>query len=190
MSMSLVGSRGNTLGQEFGPGSSHASRTGRFQTGQGALDRVKDTRIEVPQQQDNSVEESAAVSANRTSMSPEQGRQVAESLLQQQSSLAQASIQFEQVRQPIQMTPQGERRATLQGMTKMAETLYHQHTGGESGESYGKVQLGDMLSTLKGNTGPSAPQYFPVPRGNSAMRAMGQIATFPSALPPAIHQVA
>lgn len=189
MSMSLVGSRGNTLGQEFGSGSSPASRAGRFQTGQGVLDRVNESRIEAPQQE-NQVDESTSSTPTRTSMSPEQGRQVAESLLQQQSSLAQASIQFEQIRETPQMTPQGERRATLQGMTKMAETLYHQHTGGETGESYGKVQLGDMLSTLKGNTGPSAPQFFPVPRGNSAMRAMGQIATFPSALPPTFHQVA
>lgn len=189
MSMSLVGSRGNTLGQEFGPGSSHASRAGRFQTGQGVLDRVNEARIESPRQ-DNLVDDSTSVSSTRTSMSPEQGRQVAESLLQQQSSLAQASIQFEQIRETPQMTPQGERRATLQGMTRMAETLYQQHTGGETGESYGKVQLGEMLSALKGNTGPSAPQYFPVPRGNTAMRAMGQIATFPSAIPPAFHQVA
>lgn len=187
MSLSMVGSWGAARTQEF----HSTSGPSRFQTGRGVVEGLSTLppQSEAPTEI-ASEESSSSSSARRSQFTPEQGREMAQAMLAQRGSLAQASFQFEQVRGPenVNLTETGRRRATLQAMTRMGETLYQQHSGGRQGESYDKVQLGEMLQALKGQNGPSNSQYFPVPKGNAAFRVLAD--TLPAEAPKALESVA
>ena len=129
-------------------------------------------------------EQSAPAGPSRTGLDPQQGLQVARTTLDARGNLAQASVQFEQLRGPdtLERTPQGEARAVRRAMTRMGDDMFHQHTG-NGGESYSKDQLGQMLNALKGSPTVAAP---PVPRGNRALHlaasqmAAPAVSTLPS----------
>jgi hypothetical protein len=87
------------------------------------------------------------------SWTPERGLAQAQSTLNQQGLLNQASIQFEQanrdnLHQPY--SPFGQQQQMLDALINMTEMLYHQHTGDKAGEIYNRPATRQILSALKG----------------------------------------
>jgi hypothetical protein len=98
-------------------------------------------------------EKKAKVHPRRASnWTPDKGLQQAQSLLNQQALLNQASIRFEQQRGPAEpaMTPFGQQQAMLDSLINMTEMLYHQHTGDKAGEIYNRPATRQILTALKG----------------------------------------
>ena len=98
-------------------------------------------------------EKKAKVHPRRASnWTPDRGLQTAQSLLNQQALLNQASIRFEQQRGPAEpaMTPFGQQQAMLDSLINMTEMLYHQHTGDKAGEIYNRPATRQILTALKG----------------------------------------
>ena len=83
---------------------------------------------------------------------PERGLAQAQSSLNQQGLLNQASIQFEQANRQNQQpyTPFGQQQQMLDALINMTEMLYHQHTGDKAGEIYNRPATRQILSALKG----------------------------------------
>lgn len=155
----------------------HPFQTPRFTTGRDQVGNVGDNLFTPAEQEAVSTEESSPTRRRSSNLTSEQGLQAAQNLLFNQGQLNQASIQFQQQRggDEVAMSPQGRTRALIGNMTKMGDTMYQQHSGGANGESYGKVQLGEMLSSLRGNSRPQFAQQFAVPRIGGAFGAMQQI---------------
>lgn len=114
----------------------------------------------------------------KSTLTPEQGREAAQALLNQQGAFNQLNIQFSQSRPPVELTPAGQRRSMLNGMTRMAETQYQQQTHGAGG-AYSNDQLRNMLNTLKPPT--NGPQTFAIPPMNSGLHRMWQMQNAPEA---------
>jgi len=82
---------------------------------------------------------------------PDKGLATAQSVLNEQSLLKQASIQFEQqYRQDGQLSPFGQQQAMLDSLINMTEILYHQHTGDKAGEVYNRPATRQILTALRG----------------------------------------
>lgn len=84
---------------------------------------------------------------------PTKGLRTAQSLLNQQGLMAQASVQFEQNRAPVNregMTAFGQQQAMLDSLISMTECLYQQHTGDKAGEIYNRPACRQILTALKG----------------------------------------
>lgn len=83
---------------------------------------------------------------------PAQGLRNAQNVLQQQSLINQAALQFEQNRGelPQTLTPFGQQQAMLDSLINMTEMLYHQHTGDKAGEIYNRPATRQILTALKG----------------------------------------
>lgn len=82
---------------------------------------------------------------------PDKGLATAQKVLNEQSLLKQASIQFEQqYRQDGQLSPFGQQQAMLDSLINMTEILYQQHTGDKAGEVYNRPATRQILTALRG----------------------------------------
>ena len=95
---------------------------------------------------------SKALLRRAANWTPERGYKQAQALLNQQSLLQQASIQYEQNRPADQgaRSPFGQQQAMLDSLINMTEMLYQQHTGDLAGEIYNRPATRQILTALKG----------------------------------------